>query len=753
MIDADRLRTLQQALDFETIDALIADDPEIERSTDARVRLVLAVIGAVRGDLDKMRQHGADLTEEDFDGSADLADLALVWMTDGHADRAIALLERVTANPDADGVAFARLGTFKTMRGDLEGAALNLEEALKRLPERPEVLSNLGGLRLRQNRLEDALACYDQALTLRPDFPTADQQRARILTTMGRSQEVLTEREEKLEADPDNPDHHVALASVQAHLEMKKEAEATLRNAVERFPEIQGMRRQLINLLFGQRKWWAAGRLLIDWHKEEPDNLEFRAWLNRARIENGFLDKAEEDLDAWSEEEKAGHIYPVLRARLLSERHRQAEAVELLEETLTRFPGLFEARSLLALLLSQLGRLEDARRHREVLARVSPPAAIDAAEQSAERLTDTDLEHIRAVMEATTRPREQRSLAGFALARIYDTRGQWDEAFEALREANELERESLSYDWRDHRRFVQRQTSVFNERLLDRLGAGGHDSSRPIFVCGMPRSGTTLTEQILASHPDVYGAGELSLVPRITRLMPAVIGRRVVYPAAMRFMQPENMESAGRYYLERLARIEDSAPRVVDKLPHNFDHIGLIALMFPNAKIIHMNRDPRDVAVSNYFQNFQQKHGLMGYAFDLEDIGHMLNDHDRTMAHWRTHLPGRIYELDYESLIRDPERQISDLLAFLELPWDDNVLRFTETQRAVKTASIRQVRRGIYTTSAERWRRYEAHLEPLNRVLDEGFLTIEPAAGKAKAPAAVGGTGDPAATQAGTPSV
>jgi hypothetical protein len=284
---------------------------------------------------------------------------------------------------------------------------------------------------------------------------------------------------------------------------------------------------------------------------------------------------------------------------------------------------------------------------------------------------------------------------------------------------------------------VQAHRQVLGPRLVERLGDAGDPSPRPIFVLGMPRSGTTLTEQILASHPKVYGAGELGLVPRVSRLTRRVVGTHQQYPFTLPKLSAAQIRDAGRYYLDLVAEIENESDHVVDKLPHNFDHIGLIALMLPNAKIVHLQRDPRDVALSNYFQNFGAKQGVMGFAFDLSDIGHMLNDHDQIMAHWHELFPGRIYELSYEALVRDPEPEIATLLDYCGLPWDDRVMRFYETQRPVKTASIRQVREGIYTTSSEKWRRYERHLGPLEEVLADGFQPVGPPQGETAEPLSV----------------
>jgi tetratricopeptide (TPR) repeat protein len=528
---------------------------------------------------------------------------------------------------------------------------------------------------------------------------------------------------------------------------MYAEAEATLKEAVEKFPSEAEPHRRLVQLLFEQRAWKRAGELLLRWCEAEPDNLERRAQLNRARVEVGFLDAAEADLDSWPADWRESPSYALVRGRLLTERQQHQAALSLLQETLERFPGLHDARSQLVAVLTQLGRAEEANRHQQFLSRFAPSAAIDALQNSDRPVSDEQIETLWTYAKSPALGRELRAHSLFALGRIYDARKDYDTAFDAIHQANACVHEQLSYDWREHRRLVQRTMNVFTEEFVaDRSGHVGHTSHRPIFVLGMPRSGTTLVEQILASHPVVFGAGELNFLPRVTQLMPKVVKNGRIYPQAVVDMSHAQFADAAQYYLDRLSRIDRDAEFVVDKLPHNFDRIGLIRLLFPNATVIHLARDARDVAVSNYYQNFAAKHGLMGFAFDLGDIGHMLNDHDRIMAHWHELFPGQIYELSYEALVRDPETEIAKLLDHCGLPWDDRVMRFYETQRPVKTASVRQVREGIYTTSAEKWRRYERHLGPLEEVLAEGFKPVGPPQGKDATPAAA----DAGTTAAGT---
>ena len=324
-------------------------------------------------------------------------------------------------------------------------------------------------------------------------------------------------------------------------------------------------------------------------------------------------------------------------------------------------------------------------------------------------------------------PTQSRASSGFTLHKVLDKKKTYDDAFDALSEANELVKGVIDYHWKEHREYTQNLMDVFDERLVSKLAGQGMLSSRPIFVVGMPRSGTTLAEQIISSHSSVFGAGELGWMGKITGLMNKVVEGDSVYPLAMQEIDEFQLKSAGQYYLDKIALLNSEAKHVVDKMPHNFDNVGLIALTFPNAKIIHLDRDPLDNGLSNYQQNFGQKHGTMGFAFDLEWIGEMINDHDEIMRHWKKLFPERIYTLNYQNLVNNPETVIRQLIQFCELPWEEQCLNFYENKSQVRTASIRQVRQKMYTSSAEKWRRYEKFLGPLTNTLSKGYQHLSQA--------------------------
>jgi tetratricopeptide (TPR) repeat protein len=737
------LRTAQRRNDLDALARLVDAHPELEFADDPDQ---LAIYAVALFYLKRRQEASAALNALDaaalpHDPDA-WADYGLGLFLAGRGDEALNALRRAGDMTDPPAVVYARLGALHTNRQELDSAAEAFEQALARVPDWPEMLSNLGGVRFRQGALQEAVELYDRALQLRPDLAQTRDMRAKALLTLDRAEEMIEEAQDVLDRQPHEPTAHLYLARVQMQAERWAQAEATLNAAIDRFPERDDLKRTLVTLLFDQQAWWRAGLRLKDWAEErdEPDWVALA--LNRARVESRLLDAAEQSLDQVADTHLAQDPqYPVLRARILIERSRAEEAVELLEDAVARFPGNAEAVNLLSHTLTSLGRIDEANSYLSDVAQSNPMAVVRDVQARDNKAEDHEIEQLEGLFASKVMNADQRARVGFTLASAHDKRKDYHRAFEVLGEANALARRRLNYDWREHRRMTERAVDVIDADVVARLQGLGAPHRRPIFVVGMPRSGTTLTEQILCSHPTVYGAGELPWVPRVRALMPKVVEGGLTYPDAMTALSESNLKSAAAYYLRRLAAQENESSRVVDKLPHNFDNVALIALMFPNAPIIHMDREPRDVAVSNFYQDFAAKQGLMGFAYDLRDIGHMLNDHDRIMQHWHALFPGRIYELSYQKLVTEPEATIRDLLAFCGLEWDERVMRFYETQRPVRTASIRQVREGIYQTSSQKWRRYEAFLGPLEEVLTEGYKPLDEADTSTAGQALAGPTG------------
>ena len=294
------------------------------------------------------------------------------------------------------------------------------------------------------------------------------------------------------------------------------------------------------------------------------------------------------------------------------------------------------------------------------------------------------------------------------------------DAFKLAMEANEVGKKRLKYDPKAHRDYCARVRHVFDKPLFDHRKGCGIDSTMPVFVLGMPRSGTTLVEQVLAGHSKIFGAGELGVIPsRIQGLnrWERHVGSGRKYPDCIDDITPYISQGIANNLLDELRELaaeeKPDALHVVDKLPHNFENIGLIKFLFPNAKIISVRRDPRDIAISNFFTDYQAKYGGMGFAYDLTWIGEQLSDHNMMMHHWNQLFPGEILQVNYEDVVDDLAGSAKRMLDYIGVDWEDQVLSFDTLDRPVKTASVWQVRQPIYNTSKAKWMRYQKHLAPL----------------------------------------
>jgi tetratricopeptide (TPR) repeat protein len=430
--------------------------------------------------------------------------------------------------------------------------------------------------------------------------------------------------------------------------------------------------------------------------------------------------------------------------------HRQAgdigRAAAFLRRAAQALPGDTEVRLTLGVVLIDAGKLDEARELFEGLVNEQPdlPEAVlglagidersgdpekawerveplldherlgtDAALLLADLATkvgreDQAIDALEAAMSRTQPEGERAMLCHFALGRLLDGRGEPDRAFGHFERANGLK--PRRYDPAEHERHIDALIEAFRHGPGDVAAVSSLDDTRPIFIVGMPRSGTSLVEQVLASHPQVFGGGELphvsNLAGRLRQLAPGD-----GYPDTISASQLDEM---ARVYLAQLDKIDRQAARITDKAPGNFLYVGLIARMLPGARIVHCRRDPLATCWSCFSKNFVGAHA---YSYGLADLGHYYIQCQRLMAHWRQAPGGRMFELEYERLVRYPEHTMRELVAFCGLDWSDACLRFHENPRRMPSASYDQVRRPIYTDAIDHWRRYEGHLGPLRDAL------------------------------------
>jgi tetratricopeptide (TPR) repeat protein len=382
------------------------------------------------------------------------------------------------------------------------------------------------------------------------------------------------------------------------------------------------------------------------------------------------------------------------------------------EKVLKNEPRSTDALRGLALVARTEGRFDDAGAMLDRALQIDPkmPGALSSF-VSLRKMTTADSAWLHSAEEVAASgitPSDESELR-FAIGKYYDDVEDFKLAFRSYQRANDLLKPLAEpYDREARRQFVDDLTRAYTRETMAGVAAGASNSNKPIFVLGMPRSGTSLTEQIIASHPSVKGAGELDFWPHAGLEHESAIRQGLVDESTRRKL--------AEAYLRVLETRSGGAERIVDKTPINCDFLGLIHSAFPNGRIIYMRRDPIDTCLSCYFQRFSPS---LNFTMDLSDLANYYRDHHRLMALWRAVLPpGTILDVPYAELVADQEGWTRKILEFLDLEWNERVLDFQDTQRIVVTASSWQVRQKIYTNSVRRWRNYQKFIEPLRRLED-----------------------------------
>ena len=308
-----------------------------------------------------------------------------------------------------------------------------------------------------------------------------------------------------------------------------------------------------------------------------------------------------------------------------------------------------------------------------------------------------------------------RMLLEYALGKVFDNLSEYDTAFRHLLEANRLRRKTYQYSVSDQKKYFKQHELELGAAFQQRFEGKGLEDSTPIFIVGMPRSGTSLTEQILASHSSVHGAGEVEYMRQVCEVSMTIT--RQEFPTGLNQVNEDAFIAAASQYIEKLRNgVDESILRVTDKLPHNFIRVGLISAIFPKAKIIHCIRNPLDNCLSIFQQDFSAAHG---YSSNLEELGEYYRVYESLMAFWYELLPDKIYRMSYEKMIADPDNQVRELLNYCELPFEEACMNFHKTKRNVNTPSASQVRQPIYQAAVAKWKNYEKQLQPLVDILNK----------------------------------
>ena len=528
-------------------------------------------------------------------------------------------------------------------------------------------------------RLAEAAAFYRKILAIKPDIAEAYNDLGNVLRDQGKLAEAAAQYERAADLNPDFFHAHNNLGCMLRQQGKLDQAAARFERALALAPNFAEAHNNLGNVLKDQGKLDLAAAQYERAAALDPSLFKPHNNLGCILLEQGKLDQAEMHY----------------------------------EQALALAPDLAEVHVNVGIIRKQQGKFDEAAARFDQALALRPDSAEShhlRTDLKTFRRGDADLATLEALAADNRLPPGKMLLVHFALGKALEDVGEYGRAFEHLLQGNALKRREVLYDEAACQQSFRLNADLFDGGLLERFQGAGDPSPAPIFVLGMPRSGSTLVEQILASHPQIHAAGELNLLDRVALSASGPDALPVPVPTAIATQGADGLRRLGQAYLAGLPTPPDGKTRITDKAPGNFFHVGLIRLILPGARIIHTTRDPVDTCVSCFSKLFI---GLP-YTYDLAELGGYYRWYHEMMEHWRSILPaGAMLDVAYEAVVDNLEEQARRLIDYCGLPWDDRCLSFHETNRPIATPSNVQVRQPLYRRSLARWRRYEAYLEPL----------------------------------------
>lgn len=639
--------------------------------------------------------------------------------------------------------------------GMIQQAEVLYRDVLKQAPEAWDVRQQLAMLLATTDRPEEAAKQFRLIVQANPTHAASHANLATALSESNQLEEAIKEFQRALALNPRLLGARIALAETLRRARRLEESAASFKSALDE-DKINHAAFNGLGLVF--RDMGDLPRALECFEHAvglAPENPEYRMNFGAA-LRN-------QDLNALAVEQfyQAVMLKPtwleavVLLGEVLLKQHRYDEAKECFEraqqlkpqepelyerlgyvyldmgdsdhalqtfdKVLAEHPTRYKARLGLSRAHMLAGSSAEATRTLESLIKDHPEEASAYVSLAASRKFTLDNPLINPLKQLADQTSDDTATAiplSFALGKILDDCKEWDLAWKYYERGNRLRNAAYNYQPAQQEATFDELMSVFTREFIEKHSHFGVQEKLPVIIIGMPRSGTTLTEQIISSHPQVFGAGEVDFWFHASEAVRYALKTREPYPACMQLMQDVHAREIAERYIALLRKIAgpDLTPSLItDKMPHNFVQLGLIALLFPNAPIIHCKRDAMDNCLSIFFQNFAGEHP---YAYDLTNLGHQHRQYERLMSHWHQVLPGRILEINYEDTIADPEYWSRKLISHVGLEWNDACLAPHQLERAVKTASQWQVRQPIYKTSVQRWKNYEKHLASLKEALE-----------------------------------
>jgi tetratricopeptide (TPR) repeat protein len=605
-----------------------------------------------------------------------------------------------------------------------------IEGAIRQYPDFADAHVTFGDLLFVQGHTDAAIAAYKQALRLDPSRSDVRGKRDRILEMPTDSGDGSTEPSRPAEESPRRRmafrDEIAKAVRLEDEGEQNK-AEDIYRDILKHDPDHVEAARLLARIAAKHDRHREAEVFLLRAVKNAPDYG--RAWVDLCNVQRELekFDEAEtsanEVLRLGPELAESHMVY----AGVVSTAGRHEEAIESYRKALEIDESKVAAISSIAHQLKTIGRHDEAvAKYRESIAR-NPDyteAFWSLANLKTYQFEDSEIETMEGLLEDEGPKDESRVHLHNALGFAYESRGDYDRAFTNFDQCCTIRRQAESYDPVQTENLFDRAIAMVDEEFFRARSGYGCDDDSPIFIVGLPRSGSTLLEQILSSHSNVEGTHELSDLSRVIQITRRETKQRTRFPEVYQSLEPADWLRIGEYYVERTQRFRSGSPHFIDKNPNNFTSVGVIALALPNAKIINARRHPLDSCFGTYKQLFAQG---QPFSYDLNELGEYYLQYRRLMDHWHEVLPGKVLDVKYEDVVADLETQVRRILEYCGLPFEDACLRFHETERAIRTASSEQVRRPIYSSSVNLWRNYERHLDELIQVL-EPLLRELPAA-------------------------
>ena len=563
----------------------------------------------------------------------------------------------------------------------LDDAAQACRRAIELQPVRAEYWQLLAMIYGLLGNPDEAADCLRQVIELTPGDAQAYRSLGYIQQTQNRLDDALASYKKAVECKADFADVYNDIGLVLQEQGQIQEAIAQYKQSLRIRPDFIAAMINLGDLLLTRFQMEEAQKyfesvLAID--KENPRAL---CGLGISQLERGYMEEAHNSFNRALSLDPTYEKATVNIARLHERQGNYDEALALLQPLIDRGDNK-DAITAFALLSTHF-QLEK--------------KAIELMEHSLSNGKPTSA---------------QKAEMHFLLGKLYDKMEKYYYAFRNFEMGNQLK--TVDFRSSEHTRLVDSLIDTYCKENLPALAHGTPSDRQPVFIVGMPRSGTSLVEQILSVHPHVQAAGELTLINRFAAMMQEMLHTRHSYPEGILNLTRDDLESLAQQYLNELPPEGDDRAFFTDKMPHNFLHLGLIQQIFPNARVVHCIRDARDTCLSCYTYDFS---GVHPYAYDLQTLGEYYLQYQRLMKHWGTVLSIPIYHLDYEQLVSDQEREIRKLVEFCSLEWDDRCLDFHTSNRLVLTSSYDQVRRPMYNSSIGRWKHYERHIQPLLKVL------------------------------------